>query len=585
MVISGQLSDKRTVVRDGRLEWSHQDSGRAARRPCRYKRDFRGQALPNCRWKSSILNEYECPERVDRHGELCILHIPSAGKQMDIFNAKITDMRVEGKCDFRGVFFPPGTTWVRSDVPLRKPIFAEASVNSPHLFREQIFEGETLFSHSIFGSHASFDEAEFRGAVTFDHVDFTGSLSFSEVVFREKATFEESHFRGTASFERTEFKSMGFFVRSTFHDSSSFENSKFGGGANSLSPGLFQEVKFLGPTTFDDAAFYHGVHFSRSEFLSGVTFRRAQSHYTFDFTGVRFEAEALFSDLFVNAEAKYWSAEIGGSFIVRDFSPTIDRRELFGSIDLHEEYWPPRIDLESLFLRPGAYVRLEDLDLGATTFSGTNVRRFDFHNVHWPRKAGSRLLIHSSEIAGQFDAQRKVLHFLSHKTAADEAYTRAPEEARLVVRDLKALFEDQRDYADAGDFYYAEMELRRRGASWFQKLLLWLYWLCCGYGEKPLRAISVFFCIWLFMGALLTRTQFTFDTSASWRDGNCLKTGCYPSFKEALGQSARALTLQQRSGFMQPFSPWAHRLQLTANALGPVQLALFALAMRRRFRR
>jgi len=187
----------------------------------------------------------------------------------------------------------------------------------------------------------------------------------------------------------------------------------------------------------------------------------------------------------------------------------------------------------------------------------------------------------------------RLVAFFGHNTAGDEVQlTKAggdkdhTERARRVCRDLKASLEDQRDYADAGDFYYAEMELRRRQVGPVRWFLYWLYWLVCGYGEKPLRALVVFLALWLALGGGFQRTWFTAQERVKWRVEHFdSRKEFQPSGNEALGHSIRSLTLQQRGTYLVPFSAGAVRLTLLANVVGPIQLGLFFLAMRRRFRR
>lgn len=74
---------------------------------------------------------------------------------------------------------------------------------------------------------------------------------------------------------------------------------------------------------------------------------------------------------------------------------------------------------------------------------------------------------------------------------------------------LKMNFEESRNFAEAGDFYYGEMECQRKslGLLRFLPSLNTIYWLSTGYGEKPLRAgmnllllISIWVVILMFMG-------------------------------------------------------------------------------------
>jgi hypothetical protein len=57
-------------------------------------------------------------------------------------------------------------------------------------------------------------------------------------------------------------------------------------------------------------------------------------------------------------------------------------------------------------------------------------------------------------------------------------------------RALRKGREDNGDSPGAADFYYGEMEMRRRDqhASLAERLLIWSYWLVAGYGLRALRA-------------------------------------------------------------------------------------------------
>ncbi len=57
-----------------------------------------------------------------------------------------------------------------------------------------------------------------------------------------------------------------------------------------------------------------------------------------------------------------------------------------------------------------------------------------------------------------------------------------------------------------------------------------------------------------------------------------------PGWAACLGHSLRALTLQANF-YLQPYSEWAHRLTLLARFVGPLQIVLIAVTLRRRLRR
>ena len=224
----------------------------------------------------------------------------------------------------------------------------------------------------------------------------------------------------------------------------------------------------------------------------------------------------------------------------------------------------PVLELRSVLFEHPERILFTDCDLGRTSLTGTNLRGVRFNNVTWNR-IGRRIAVYDEVVAK------------ARKRHEDRYAT------RLVYRDLKANLDDARDWEEAGEFYYAEMEVRRtirRSAEDRLHLIrrymsvYTLYWLAAGYGERPLWAFFFFVALMITLALLFQVTWFTLDSSVSF----------HPTWSAALGHSLRALTLQ-RDFFIQPISNWAFRLTLAAHLLGAMQLTVLAIALRRRFRR
>lgn len=78
-----------------------------------------------------------------------------------------------------------------------------------------------------------------------------------------------------------------------------------------------------------------------------------------------------------------------------------------------------------------------------------------------------------------------------------EIPTPQPAAIATAYRALRKGREDLRDQPGAADFYYGEMEMRRRAAGAFsaEGLVLWLYWLLSGYGLRASRAVIAMLCV------------------------------------------------------------------------------------------
>jgi hypothetical protein len=91
-----------------------------------------------------------------------------------------------------------------------------------------------------------------------------------------------------------------------------------------------------------------------------------------------------------------------------------------------------------------------------------------------------------------------------------------PQELASTYRQLRKSREDSKDEPGAADFYYGEMEMRRKVGTppnarlskrlslYAERALLWVYWAISGYGLRASRAlISLVLTILLFSLALL----------------------------------------------------------------------------------
>jgi hypothetical protein len=68
----------------------------------------------------------------------------------------------------------------------------------------------------------------------------------------------------------------------------------------------------------------------------------------------------------------------------------------------------------------------------------------------------------------------------------------SPERLAGLYRQLRKAQEDAKNEPGAADFYYGEMEMRRRAATtpFGERFILWLYWLISGYGLRALRSLA-----------------------------------------------------------------------------------------------
>lgn len=139
-----------------------------------------------------------------------------------------------------------------------------------------------------------------------------------------------------------------------------------------------------------------------------------------------------------------------------------------------------------------------------------------------------------------------------------------PERMANVYRSLRKAFEDSKNEAGAGDFYYGEMEMRRHSAETprAERAILWVYWLLSGYGQRAARAIAALVVVIAVVGVLL----------ALWGQPG----------GEAARIAVGAVLLRTPGAELTTAGQWT---VMVAHLLGPVLLALAVLAIRARVKR
>ena len=151
-----------------------------------------------------------------------------------------------------------------------------------------------------------------------------------------------------------------------------------------------------------------------------------------------------------------------------------------------------------------------------------------------------------------------------HAREARERASRLQE----VYRALRKGREDAKDEPGAADFYYGEMEMRRRAASGLERLLLAAYWTMSGYGLRASRAIIAL--VVLLAAATAGFREIGGDPQRDWRD-------------TALYSVRDSTSLLQAAAV--PLTRWGHVIEIMLRLLAPVLLGLAVLAVRGRIKR
>jgi uncharacterized protein YjbI with pentapeptide repeats len=333
------------------------------------------------------------------------------------------------------------------------------------------FEGADLEGRLDFEG-AEFGDVSFRGAT------FHGPVSFAGAVFHGDARFDSATFERTASFRGATFEQRVLFERPeseavvpewpeevTFARWVDFREVTFRG------PAGFGGARFEGRSRFNDAVFEAGVTFT------GATFTRARTIGPMRVSGeLNLDRVAFASPVRVKAAADLISCkgmhfERLGSIEVRSGAITLEEAGFGEPVTITGRLEKPQPRVLSLHQADVAHLTLADLDLRDCRFTGAhNLDGLRLEGVELPRTTG-------------LATRRRLI--------ADELDQSVPRE-RLArtYRALRKGREDTKDEPGAADFYYGEMEARRRAASGFDRFLLTLYWLTAGYGLRGWRALA-----------------------------------------------------------------------------------------------
>jgi len=439
----------------------------------------------------------------------------------EAFRQALSEKLEAGDYDFRGAWFPDYI--VAQD--LVSPAVERAGGNG-----RTVFDKAVNFAGAYLCDGANFAKTDFMDNANFSQAEFSGGADFSEATFQKRARFSGARFTRLSS----ELSALAQFSRADFRGKADFSRCR-----------CPIEAKFTG------ASFGVDVDFGESRFDNRV-----------DFSEVAF-AEAV-------------------RFVGRQ-----DERLFFGPQVVFRQTQvvkPEQFFFHSVRLRPAWLV-------GANNISSIHFASVEW--CGWPMQRNRTLEEESSKI--------------------DEPGTGPP--TRLIAnvcRELALNYETSRQYTEAGRFYYASMYAEQQTLPCYRRPLSLRFWygILSGYSERPLRAI-----LWLIAFFLVFMLLYTaIDLPGTGPDGQCTallfskqqhgKQGKGPSssiggcMREAgqaavysLGGMVRLASglITRPPGTIGPATeaPTAvlQFLLILQGILGPLLVALFALAVRRRFLR
>jgi len=415
--------------------------------------------------------------------------------------------------------------------------------------------GDINFSERTFDVPISFDYAEFVGNVNFCNSVFNKRITFVGAKFGKQACFNGAHFTKGVDFLNAEFKLNveAKFWQTHFEDRTNFNNAIFWHKAQ------FNSALFLGRTAF-----------------AGTKFKCADFEY------------AQFEEVFFNFSRFYETAEFG-NIEFKDKASFLEVEFCKGARFENARFWKTAAfqgnKVKVIFQQPSTFKNAQFGD--DVIFRNLNLRHVSFLNAIKLDKV--------QFINVEWNAQ-KAWPYTTRKTVHDESTVDTQENYPLIeniYRQLKINYESKGNYGYAGDFHYGEMEMRRLSFGTFFRRNLSLtafYKYSSGYGENPGLAFFILLTFWvicaefyLFFGlnvnkGNLINYDWTFNIKCFidiqlWRD-----------FCVALWYSIQQSFLQ-KSLIAEVDNMFGKIVGIIDSILGPLQIALFGLAVKRRFKR
>lgn len=386
-----------------------------------------------------------------------------------------------------------------------------------------------------------FEEFVFESPALFSGATFSDSVVFYDATFSERADFNGATFCGWVGFNGATFCKEAGFARADFRMDSYSAYTGFS-EATFCERADFHQATFHERANFDRATFYERANFSRVDFGTRADFQEATFRGWVDFSGATFGEEMDFVRAFFGDAAYFLALKTFPEKHLLFIGATMER--------------PERISFHRMHLRVSWFVDVVD------------AQKFDFSDVEWFQLPDGKELT--------LEDETKVL-----------AEWYGPEETSIILRKLQKACrrlmsnaEENRDYPTANELHYWSMEAQRK-ESWSRLgLIATLYWALSGYGERPRRAFLVLVGMWVLFAILyMACSHPNLELAAD--------LGLWQSV-EHVGQTLvySLATIARLNPEPRPEEPGLFQFLVTAEGiLGPLQIALFALAVRRKVMR
>jgi len=419
-----------------------------------------------------------------------------------------------------------------------------------------------------------FNELVFKKIENEIDCDLSETIFEGDIDFKDKTlpaiNFSQAYFSGEAFFMGTHFKGDAFFIGTVFGQNAHFSKAKFEGAAD------FALAQFESRTRFWDARFGGRADFGVSNFSKGADFSYAHFGGEANFRGTAFG--------------------VGGNTVF--YRATFSRGADFVGKTFYNEGVLIELNIKEK-------IRFEGTDFTKISFLHTDLRLIDFINPIWRKKYGRNLLYDEIKLFKKSDKRdietkneeiiKNIFHGLKPWIRKEwECFKNNfffnkedIENVGILYRRLKQKYKEEHDQPEVSNWHYGEKEMFRKNNLWRRLLpsLSTLYWLSSGYGERPVRAgvmllMIIGFVTFLF--GIFGIEQLTISSPIDFKKGADIS--CLNNIKDLLLATLQYATFDKNPDFI-PKTTNGKYLKIFTQIFIPLQMALFALAIRNRFRR
>ena len=464
-------------------------------------------------------------------------------------------------------------------------------------FNNATFSGDATFDSATFSMGAGFNNATFSGQASFYNATFKRNADFNNITFKNISHFINTTFSDYADFTNATFKNKSYFNSTSFSNYASFNNATFSGDANfddaTFSPNArfynvsfikragFNNATFIGDVNFDDSIFKNISHFNRTTFSKEAGFKNATFSGEANFIYATFKNKSYFikttfSNLADFNFATFNESDFNGAEFI---SNTIFNKAKFVGVSM---FINTKFKQKSSFNRCEADNRInfENVDLSCVSFLNTDIKNMIFQSCRWFKKY-------------KYGRNKVVDEVKLIKSKKSENELLAYEKVEELYRKLKIKYKAENNEQEVSNWHYGEKEMFRKKLKRrrFNPLSFSnLYWAFSGYGERPIRAgimlIFLFASIAILMNVFglistpIGQEKFGVEIIKGfygvivWKKFGLL---LYNTIQHALFIKDTFFTPQTLSGVI--------FLTVSTKLIIPIQVALFVLALRNKFRR